>query len=168
MVVIDLLKPHLARGRSDQFYLKAARVVVGAAIVLMTLGAFSFSRMEKESMNDVSLIVFSVLGGAITGLYMIGFFTRRVDGKSANIALGVAVAFNIYLGFGLLGWLPQGWKIGVHSYWVGAIVNVLFAVLAYCISLWRRVPPQKLDGLTVWTMKSKMSPVADNPHELAR
>jgi solute:Na+ symporter, SSS family len=152
VVVIDLLKPHLARGRSDQFYLKAARVIVGAAIALMTAGAFAFSRMKKESMNDVSLIVFSVLGGAITGLYMIGFFTRRVDGKSANIALGFAVAFNIYLGLGLIGWLPQAWKIGVHSYWVGAIVNVFFAVLAYVISLVRRVPPQKLEGLTVWTM----------------
>jgi solute:Na+ symporter, SSS family len=152
VIVIDLLKPHLARGRSDQFYLKAARVVVGAAIVLMTAGAFAFSRMEKESMNDVSLIVFSVLGGAITGLYMIGFFTRRVDGRSANIALGCAIAFNVYLGFGLLGWLPPEWKLGVHSYWVGAIVNVFFAVLAYVISLVRRVPLQKLEGLTVWTM----------------
>jgi hypothetical protein len=50
---------------------------------------------------------------------------------------------------------------------VGAIVNGLFAVLAYGISLWRRVPPQKLDGLTVWTM-TKRSPLADKPHELAR
>ena len=154
VVVIDLLKPHLAPGRSDRFYLQAARIVAGAGIALMTLGAFAFSRMEKESMNDVSLIVFSVLGGAITGLYMVGFFTRRVDGKSANIALGIAIAFNIYLGLGLLRWLPESWRIGLHSYWVGAVVNILFVVLAYGISLWRRVPPQKLEGLTIWTMKA--------------
>jgi SSS family solute:Na+ symporter len=158
VVVIDLLKAHLARGRSDRFYLQAARLVAGAAIALMTFGAFAFSRMEKESMNDVSLIVFSVLGGAITGLYMVGFFTRRVDGKSANIALGIAIAFNIYLGFGLLRWLPESWRIGLHSYWVGAVVNLLFIVLAYAISLWRRVPPQKLEGLTVWTMNTADTP----------
>ncbi len=155
--MIDLLKPHLARGRSDAFYLNAARLVAGIAIIAMAFGAFSFSQMEKESMNDVSLIVFSVLGGAITGLYMLGFFTRRVDGRSANIALGIAIAFNIYLGLGLLGWLPDDWKIGLHSYWVGALVNLLFVVLAYGISLLRRVPPQPLEGLTVWTMNPAKS-----------
>ena len=158
VVVIDLLKPHLAPGRSDAFYLKAARWVAGAAIMAMAFGAFSFSQMKKESMNDVSLIVFSVLGGAITGLYMLGFFTRRVDGRSANIALVIAIAFNIYLGLGLLGWLPTGWKIGLHSYWVGALVNLFFVVLAYGISLLRRVPPQPLVGLTVWTMNPAKSP----------
>ena len=158
VVVIDLLKPHLAPGRSDAFYLKAARWVAGAAIIAMAFGAFSFSQMKKESMNDVSLIVFSVLGGAITGLYMLGFFTRRVDGRSANIALVIAIAFNIYLGLGLLGLLPTGWKIGLHSYWVGALVNLLFVVLAYGISLLRRVPPQPLVGLTVWTMNPAKSP----------
>jgi SSS family solute:Na+ symporter len=158
VVVVDLLKPHLARGRSDRFYLQAARVVAGAAIGFMCLGAFAFSRMEKESMNDVSLIVFSVLGGAVTGLYMIGFFTRRVDARSANIALGISIAFNIYLGLGLLGWLPDGWRIGLHSYWVGATVNVLFVVLAYGISRLRRVPPQQLEGLTIWTMNSTPPP----------
>ena len=55
---------------------------------LSTLGAWVFSRIEKESMNDVSLIVFSVLGGAVTGMYMLGFFTRRVDGFAVNVALG--------------------------------------------------------------------------------
>ncbi len=152
VIVVDLLKPHLAKGRRDQFYLKAARVITGLAIAAMTAGAFTFSRLEKESMNDVSLIVFSVLGGAVTGLYMIGFFTRRVDGFSANVALVVSVAFNVYLGLGVMGVLPAAWKLGLHSYWVGAVVNVTFIIVAYGTSLFRRGPTQDLAGLTVWTM----------------
>lgn len=151
VVVIDLLKPHLARGRSDAFYLRAARIVTGIAIVLMTAGAFTFSRIEKESMNDVSLIVFSVLGGAITGIYMLGFFTRRVDGFALNIALAVAIALNIYLGLGVLKVLPEAWRIGIHSYWVGFVVNVVFMVVAYAIARLRRAPEGNLAGLTVWT-----------------
>lgn len=152
VVVVDLLKPHLARGRSDQYYLKAARIASGAAILVMTLGAFTFSRLEKESMNDVSLIVFSVLGGAITGIYMLGFFTRRVDGFAVNIALGLAIALNIYLGLGVMKILPEAWRLGVHSYWVGAVVNVVFITVAYGISLVRKAPARDLTGLTVWTM----------------
>lgn len=152
VIVVDLLKPHLARGRSDQYYLNAARVASGAAILVMTLGAFTFSRLEKESMNDVSLIVFSVLGGAITGIYMLGFFTRRVDGFAVNVALGLAIALNIYLGLGVMKVLPEAWRLGVHSYWVGAVVNVVFMVVAYGISLVRKAPARDLTGLTVWTM----------------
>ena len=152
VVVIDLLKPHLAPGRSDAFYLRAARFVTGGAILAMTAGAFTFSRLEKESMNDVSLIVFSVLGGAVTGMYMLGFFTRRVDGFAVNVALGCSIALNVYLGLGVMNVLPEAWRLGVHSYWVGAVVNLSFMAIAYGISLVRRGPPRDLTGLTVWTM----------------
>lgn len=159
VVVIDLLKPHLAPGRSDAFYLRSARMVTAAAIVVMTAGAFTFSRMEKESMNDVSLIVFSVLGGAITGVYMLGFFTRRVDGFAVNAALIVAVALNVYLGLGVMKVLPEAWRIGVHSYWVGAVVNLVFMGVAYGISLVRTAPQRDLTGLTVWTMAPQAKPM---------
>jgi SSS family solute:Na+ symporter len=161
VTVVDLLKPYLARQRSDRYYLQAARVVTGFAILVAVAGALGFSRLEKESMNDVSLIVFSVLGGAITGVYMIGFFTKRVDGFSVNVALAVAIAFNIYLGLGVAGWLPAEWKLGVHSYWVGALVNLVFMVIAYGVSLLRPASARDLSGLTVWTPAEAGHPARD-------
>jgi SSS family solute:Na+ symporter len=152
VVVVDLVKPHLAPGRSDGFYLLAARAVSGGAILAMTAGALGFSRLEKESMNDVSLIVFSVLGGAVTGLFLVGFFTTRVGPRAANIALVSSIALNVYLGLGLLKVLPESWRIGVHSYWVGAVVNVAFVAIAYGASRIWREPVRDLTGLTVWTM----------------
>lgn len=151
VTVVDLLKPYLAPGRSDRFYLVAARLATVGALVIAVAGALFFSRLEKESMNDVSLIVFSVLGGAITGIYMLGFFTTRVDGFAVNIALAGAIALNIYLGLGVMKVLPEAWRLGVHSYWVGAVVNLVFMALAYGLSLLRRSPPRDLTGLTVWT-----------------
>lgn len=156
VVVIDLIKPHFAPGRSDRFYLHAAKIVTAVAIVLMTLVAYGFSQLKKESMNDVGLIVSSVLGGALTGLYMIGFFTRRVDGTSVNIALILTILLNLYLGLGLLGWLPASLAFtGIHSYWVAAIVNGTFVVLAYGISIVRRSGKKELTGLTVWTVRQR-------------
>jgi len=102
-------------------------------------------------MNDVSLIVTSVFGGCLMGLFMLGFFTRRINGTSATIAMVLAILFNIYLGLGLLGWLPSSITLNIHSYWVGAIVNGLFIILAFIISFFQRKKDMDLTGLTVWT-----------------
>lgn len=152
VTVVDLMKPYLAKNRSDRYYLRAARYIACAVTVLMMLGAITFSRIQKESMNDVSLIVTSVFGGCLMGLFLLGFFTRRVDGFSATVAMVLAIVFNIYLGLGALGQLPDAWKLGVHSYWIGALVNGAFVLLAYGISVVRRAAPRDLAGLTVWTM----------------
>lgn len=155
VTVVDLLKPYLARERADAFYLRAAKVATGAAILAAVAGALVFSRLEKESMNDVSLIVFSVLGGAITAIYMVGFFTTRVGAAAANVALGCSIALNIYLGLGVAKVLPESWRIGVHSYWVGAVVNLAFVAIAYGVSLFRPAAKKDLSGLTVWTMDGR-------------
>lgn len=155
VTVVDLLRPYLAKERSDRFYLQSARAATALAIVCAVGGALFFSRLEKESMNDVSLIVFSVLGGAMTGIYMIGFFTERVDGFAVNRALAVAVLLNIYLALGVMKVLPPEWRLGVHSYWVGALVNLVFVTLAYLISLLHKPTPRDLTGLTVWTMERR-------------
>jgi len=157
VTVVDLLKPFLARDRDDGFYLRAARLTATLAAVLMIVGALTFARLPKESMNDVSLIVTSIFGGCLMGLFMLGFFTRRVDGVAATAALLPAALFNIYLGLGALGGLPKGLALPIHSYWTGAAVNASFLVLAYAISLFRRPSGGDLAGLTVWTMGGKSS-----------
>lgn len=151
--VIDLMKPWLAKNRIDSFYLRSAHLIAGTVTILVIGGAISFSLMDKESMNDISLIVASVFGGCLMGLFILGFFSKKVDGFSATIALLLAVVFNIYLGLGLLGVLPASWILPIHSYWVGAMVNGLFIILAYSISFIRNKHDRPLEGLTVWTSK---------------
>ncbi|MCF6223457.1 MAG: sodium:solute symporter [Flavobacteriaceae bacterium] len=149
--VIDLMKPNETKKRSDKYYLRSARLIALAVTVLVILGAITFSKIEKESMNDVSLIVTSIFGGCLMGLFMLGFFTRRINGTSATIAMIMAILFNIYLGIGLLGWLPASITLHIHSYWVGAIVNGLFIILAFVFSFFQRKKDMDLTGLTVWT-----------------
>ncbi|MCF3649787.1 sodium:solute symporter [Synoicihabitans lomoniglobus] len=155
VVTVDLMKPFLAKGRSDRYYLRMARWIAGTVTLLTVLGAIGFSHIEKESMNDVSLIVTSVFGGCLMGLFLLGFFSRRVDGTSALIAMALAIGFNIYLGLGLAGVLPANLTLPVHSYWSGALVNGLFIVLAYAVSRIRNAPTRDLTGLTVWTMGTR-------------
>ncbi|MBM82107.1 MAG: sodium:solute symporter [Planctomycetaceae bacterium] len=152
IVTVDLMKPYLAKGKDDRFYLRGARIVAVIASVLMILGAILFSSLQKESMNDVSWIVASVFGGCLLGLFMAGFFTTRIDNRSALIGLAVAISLNVYLGVSAAGWLPDSLTAPIHSYWTGILVNLAFLILAGAIAVFRGRNEKDLSGLTVWTM----------------
>ncbi|WP_207395616.1 sodium:solute symporter family transporter [Bremerella alba] len=161
VTVVDLLRPYLGKEYSDRFYLRVARTVAALVSVLVVSGGILFSRIEKESMNDISLIVTSLFGGCLMGLFMMGFFTRRVNGTAATIAMLLAIMFNAYLGFGLLKWLPNAWTFSVHSYWIGALVNLVFAVTAYLMSFVIGTSTRDLTGLTVWTLQKSRGRTED-------
>lgn len=152
IVTVDLMKPYLARGRDDRFYLRWARIVAVAASALMILGAILFSSIRKESMNDISWIVASVFGGCLLGLFMAGFFTTRIGNRAALIGLAVAIILNLYLGVNAAGWLPEALAVPVHAYWTGILVNLAFLVVAAIVAAAGKGNPKDLSGLTVWTM----------------
>lgn len=152
VTVVDILKPYLLPGRDEVFYLRAARLVSGGAAVLMVAGGLLFHHISKESMNDLVWIMGSLFGGCLMGLFVLGFFSTRVDRRSAIVALCVAVALNVALGLNAKGWFF--FKIPVHEYWVSAIVNAAFIAIAYAAALVLGATRQRdaLDGLTWWTL----------------
>lgn len=150
VATVDFLKPWLAKDRSDRFYLIAARLICVLASVVMIVGAIIFANVEKQSMNDLSWIVESVFGGCLVGMFLVGFFTRRVDSTALIAGLVCAIAVNVYLGAGLAGWLPKELMIPVHAYWVAVIVNLVFVSIALVVGV-ARGPLQELKGLTIWS-----------------
>jgi SSS family solute:Na+ symporter len=103
-------------------------------------------------MNDLSWIVASVFGGCLLGLFMAGFFTTRIDNRSALIGLVGAIGLNFYLGVSAAGWLPNAVTVPIHSYWTGILVNLAFLILAGVIAIFRGRNQRELSGLTVWTL----------------
>lgn len=155
VTVVDILKPYWLKGRSDIIYLRLARYIAIGVSIFMMGGAFFFSVIEKESINDISWIVSSVFGGCLVGLFMIGFFTTRVGYRAVLWALVISVSINLYLGISLTGILPEAISINVQAYWVGVIVNLLFIALAYIFSFFIK-NKKEINGLTVWTtLKAK-------------
>ncbi len=164
VTVVDILRRVVAPGRSDRFYLAAARIIAVAAGLLMIGGGILFLNMEKESMVDLGLIISAVFGGCLCGIFLLGFFTTRVDYVSVLIATAVAILVNIYFVLNLLEWLPEAARLDVHAYWVGLLVNLVFMVVAYAVSWLRPSPPShKLQRLTVWTMPQNTDQSVDEP-----
>ena len=153
VTVVDVLKRVVAPGRSDRFYLNWAKAIAVAAGLLMIGGGIVFHNIEKESMVDLALIISAVFGGCLCGMFLLGFFTTRVGYAAVLWATLVATLANVYFVLNLLGWLPAGWGVEVHSYWVGLLVNVVFVVVAYAVSWVWPAESRDLDRLTVWTMR---------------
>jgi SSS family solute:Na+ symporter len=153
--VVDVMKRWTTRGKSDHYYLKWSRRIATIASVIMICGGLIFLYIPKESMVDMNLILKSVFGGCILAVFMLGFFTKRVDYTSLITAMVFSIIFNVYLGLNTLGILPEWASLDIHAYWVNIIVNIFCVVFAYVMSLIRNKPPQNLDRLTVFTTKGK-------------
>jgi len=160
VAVIDLVKPYLAPDRDDRFYLRVAHGIAIFCGVFMILGALLIMQImsgaDSSTMNDLTWILSSIFGGCMVGLFMVGFFTTRVDGVSATIAMFCAVAMNVYLGLNQMNWLPESLNLPVHKYWIVAIVNATFVIIAYTLGrirfATRGAEASQLEGLTVWTL----------------
>lgn len=153
--VVDLIRPYWKPGWSERTFLRVAQGIAAAVTVLVVLGALVFTGIEKESMNDISLIATSIFGGCLMGLFLLGFFTTRVDGVAATTGMCAAIAVNVYLGFGVGGLLPERMAPPIHDYWIAAAVNGTFLVTALAVGFLRTGPRRDITGLTVWTMGRK-------------
>lgn len=155
LITVDIVKPYLAPGRSDRFFLRLARVIATVAAAVMICGALVIQQIPKESMNTFNLIVSSIFGGCLVGLFLLGFFSVRVDRVAATGGVVMAIVANVYLALSFLKVIPEAWRIPLHEYWVGISVNLVFFLTAYGLG-WLRNPQvtarkESLAGLTVWT-----------------
>lgn len=151
VLTVDIARPYLIKGKSDKFYLMTARLIGIVTAVIMILGAIYFSRVPKESMNDINWIMSSLLSGGMIGIYIAGIFTTRIDSKALVVALVAAFATNLYLGLGMRDIVNT---FGIHDYWIGPLVNAVFLTIAFAWSFatGTRPGPDKLRNLTIWTM----------------
>lgn len=152
VMVTNVIRKHLAPGRPDAYYLRWAKGIGWITGTLMIVGALLFNMIpNKESVVNTQFIVFSLTGGCITAMFLLGFLTTRVHYRAAIVALSASVLFNIYLLFNTMGWLPTALRAPVHDYWVSMLVNFCFIIVAYLLGLVWRDNSKDLRGLTVWT-----------------
>jgi len=166
VTVSDFFRRYLVPGRDEKFYLDLARYTSLCAGGLMIAFALIFWKLPKESMMDVNLIISAVFGGALSGLFLIGLFTRRVHNRAMLLGLGLAVAFNIYLMLdSMMNLIPSPFSLGVHAYWVALLVNILFMVSAYAASFVLKSDPKDIHGLTIWTIDKNGQAVDRKPRK---
>jgi solute:Na+ symporter, SSS family len=149
----DFVKPHLAPGRDDAFYARAARNLVILATGLMFAVSFWFYYTPKESFNDMLLQVIGLIGGTVVSFFVLGFFAPIVHRRPLWQAFWVALVFNIYFLLVQLELVPNFLPFELHPYWVQSWVNGLMIVLALVLSLLQRSTTHPVAGLTLFTVR---------------
>ncbi|WP_302453325.1 sodium/solute symporter [Victivallis vadensis] len=133
------------RDGDDRRELRFAKRLSMLVSAWMIGGAVLIHYIPKESINDLTIVLGSLLGGGLLSIYMLGFFTVRVGEKALLAGLAVALLVNFAMllhEFGVI-------ELPVHSYWATILVNAALAVVAWPLSLlWPNRKPT--DGLTVW------------------
>jgi len=152
---VDFVK-RFGRKREDASCLKIAKSIACVAAAVMIGGALLIHFVPKESMNDFGIITSSMFGGGMLGIFLLGFFTRRVGNRAVVLGTATAIVFNFYLMLNTFGVLPAALSLKVHSYWTTILVNFALIGVSYLLSF--AFPnTRNLDRLTVWTRRNTES-----------
>jgi len=153
--VTDIYKRHIAGDREDKHYMRVARLVTLTASVIMIGGALLLFQADTLTLQDLWSEFQAIIAGGLLGLYMLGFFTTRGDGRAVGVGIAFAVVFSAIMSLSGLGWLPGGLsqtvRGSIEGYYTGIIGNFVMFTLGYFMA---RVLPRRekdLTNLTVWT-----------------
>jgi len=148
-VTTDFIRP-FNLVKTERGYLLLGRiftVVFGCAGLLLAL---LFAASNILSLWDQFMKILGLFGGAMCGLFCLGIFTRRANGKGAMIGaiLGAVGLFFIQQ------YTP------VHLLLHAFLGIVCCFVTGYMASLFFRTDQRAIDGLTLYTLKETISATA--------
>jgi len=162
----DFYRRLIRRREEERHYVRTGRwfsVGFGGVMIGVALLIHSGS---STTLLDLQTLFFSILGGGLLGLFLLGFMTVRVGSRSAGIA--TACTF-----LGISGWLVLDTALGRRYWpalaaalpdplWISTLANVFLFGLGYLLSFLvagrRR---SDLAGLTVWTKELRQGPEAE-------
>jgi len=156
-VTIDFYKRLWSRQRDSRHYALVGKMIslLFSIAMISTACAIYYTR-SSETLDDLQRTLLSIFSGGLLGLFLLGFLTLRVDGRSALVATIVTT-------FSVGGWLWVDSAVAdcffpfrkvqmPDKLWVGTLANTLLFALAYGAS-WIVVNrhDRPLNGLTIWT-----------------
>lgn len=151
--VTDLYRRHIAPGRPEEHYLRAAWVLATAAGAAMIGGAMALAATESTTLQDVATIAGSLLGAGLLGMYSLGFFTRLGDARAVWLGIACTLIFTAWTVVAARrpDLLPPSMTVPFDLYYTGMIGNAVMFVVGFLAgSLLPARPDRSLAGLTVW------------------
>jgi solute:Na+ symporter, SSS family len=143
--VVDVYRRHVARQREDRHYLLVARTLSWLASAGMIAGAILLLDARTRTLEDAAITLIALTSGGLLGLYLLGFLTRRGDGRSAALAIAATLLLSLYRALSPTPWFPAGLRLApldaVHGYYTALLAHaVMFGVGWAAGLLWPRRP----------------------------
>ncbi|MBX7256725.1 MAG: sodium:solute symporter [Candidatus Hydrogenedentes bacterium] len=168
VTITDIYRRHLVKNGDEKHYVLAARIVTAFSCLIMMGGAILFNQMSKLTLQHTGTKLAALLWGGILGIYLLGFFTTRGNGKSVLAGIVCTLIFTGYITaieleivtklklmavFGL----SENWadllSKPIHTYYTGVFGNILLFLVAYGVASLFQQRTRDLTNLTIWTRK---------------
>ncbi len=129
-------------GAGELHYLRIARIVTVAAGTIATIVAIVVARLEIQSLLDLFFEIMGLFGGSLAGLFILGIFTRKTNGRGALVGAGISAA--------VLYFVKAGTQ--VHFFLYAGIGLALCVAVGYLTSVVFPSGRKDLAGLTIYSM----------------
>jgi SSS family solute:Na+ symporter len=145
--VVDTYKRYLVKNKSGKHYLFMSWATSFTASVLMILGAIILTKAKTQTIQDTGLIISSILGAGVLGIYLLGFFTKVGDSRSIWVGIICTILFTCWTILANRDLLPSWLSYKYDLYYTMIFSNVIMFVtsLASALIIGRREPlPKRL------------------------
>ncbi len=145
-VVTDFYR-RFRKGLTETHCLRVARLLTALFGVVGTVFALVMASTDIKSLWDVFIMYLGLLGGGLGGLFVLGIFTRRANGPGAIVGL---------LASGIVQYAMKSYT-ELHSYMFAFSGMVSCVVIGYLASFLFSGTERDLEGLTIFTLRTKGS-----------
>jgi solute:Na+ symporter, SSS family len=130
---------------SERSALVLARALTGGIGALAVLVALWLPSCNVKSLWDASNALIGLVGSGLSGLFLLGIFTRRAHGIGALLGVAASAA--------VLAWVQT--QTDVHFFLYAAIGILTCVGVGYAASLLIPYPRKNLANLTVFTREDR-------------
>lgn len=156
--VVDIYQRHIAPGKDNQHYLRAAFIMSIVASGIMIGGSLiMINSPNKNTLLDSATELSSLTSLGLLGLYMVGFFTKFGDGRAIGAALIATLCFSFYRSLEKAdnsygwAWFPDWAHLPIDHYYTGFLGNFLVFGIAALLGATIFRTRRDLTNLTVYT-----------------
>ena len=145
--------------RDERHYLIVGRWVSLLFSVFMIAVALTIHSMRSDTLIELQTLIYPIVSAGLLSLFLLGFFTERVNSNAALIATVFTVLLVgtwVYLTTEAAAErFPLLTSLLPNKFWIGVLPHIFLIVVGYLLSfVLPRGPVRKLRNLTIWTKES--------------
>ena len=147
---------------NDKQRLRMARILTVVAGSCGTISAVLISNVNPDSLWTMILLLVGLFGSTLTGVFLLGVFTRRASTRGVAIGVAASIATLIMLrlltildifGIPIHPGLRQVFDIPIHGFLTAAVGALSCVVVGYVASLFLPAHDRALKNLTLATLE---------------